>query len=170
LSPLEAAPGDVQVRRADLSDTGVLSELGRALERHEAAAPTFWLHELGDFGERLRRPGNAAWLAVVDGKAVGFLAVEPGDDCECALLSDARTVNISGAYTVEAWRGMGAAASLLDHALAWAQSQGYERCSVDFESMNSLAARFWMRWFEPVSYSLVRSIDERCTIVRTRVQ
>lgn len=27
--------------------------------------------------------------------------------------------------------------------------------------MNYLAARFWMRHFQPVSYALVRQIDER---------
>jgi hypothetical protein len=46
------------------------------------------------------------------------MALEPGEDCECALLRDARTVNISGAFTIEARRGRGVAALLLDHALA----------------------------------------------------
>jgi GNAT superfamily N-acetyltransferase len=87
--------------------------------------------------------------------------LEPGEACECALLSDTKTVNISGAFTIEAARGRGVAALLLDHALAWARARGCERCSVDFETMNTLAARFWMRWFEPVSFSLVRSLDER---------
>jgi GNAT superfamily N-acetyltransferase len=161
LIPLAGGHADVEVRQASLQDARELTELGRALERHVAAAPTFWLHELGDFGETLGEPGNAAWLAIEAGSVLGFLAVEPGDACECALLRDPKTVNISGAFTIEARRGIGAAASLLDHALAWARAQGYARCSVDFESMNTLAARFWMRWFEPVSYSLIRNIDER---------
>jgi GNAT superfamily N-acetyltransferase len=164
--PLEEFQAQVEVRQASGQDAGVLTELGRALERHEAAAPTFWLHELGDFGKTLGEPGHAAWLALDAGGVVGFLALEPGDDCDCALLSDPGTVNISGAYILEARRGRGAAAALLDHALAWARAQGYARCAVDFESMNTLAARFWSRWFEPVSYSLVRSIDRRIVLDR----
>lgn len=170
LAPLERGNVDIEVRQAGFQDARVLSELGRALERHEAAAPTFWIHELEDFGKKLSEPGNAAWLACEGGQVLGFIALEPGDACECAILQDARTVNISGAFTIEAARGKGAATLLLDHALAWARSQGYERCSVDFESMNTLAARFWMRWFEPVSYSLLRSIDERSTVNRSRSQ
>ena len=170
LTPLERGNVDIEVRQASFQDATILSELGRALEQHEAAAPTFWIHELQDFGEKLSEPGNAAWLAVDGGQVLGFMALEPGDDCECALLRDAKTVNILGAFTIQAARGKGAATSLLDHALAWARLQGYERCSVDFESMNTLAARFWMRWFEPVSYSLLRSLDERITVNRLRSQ
>ena len=164
LTPLERSDVGIEVRRAGLQDARIVTDLGRALERHEAAAPTFWMHELGDFGETLGQPGNAAWLAFEGGQVLGFIALEPGEACECALLRDTGTVNISGAFTVEAMRGKGVAASLLDHALAWARSQGYERCAVDFESMNTLAARFWVRWFEPVSYSLVRSIDKRTPV------
>jgi GNAT superfamily N-acetyltransferase len=170
LTPLESDQAKVEMHQASIQDTMVLSELGRALERHEASAPTFWIHELDDFGKKMGEPGNVAWLAVEGGQVLGFLALEPGDDCECALLRDAKTVNISGAFTIEAARRKGAATSLLDQALAWARLQGYERCSVDFESMNTLAARFWLRWFKPVSYSLVRNIDERSTFHRSRSQ
>ena len=170
LTPLDKDHVEAEVRQAGLQDARVLSELGRALERHEAAAPTFWIHELQDFGEMLSEPGNAAWLAVDGGQVLGFMAMEPGDDCECALLRDAKTVNILGAFTIQAARGKGAATSLLDHALAWARLQGYERCSVDFELMNTLATRFWMRWFVPVSYSLTRSVDERSTVNRSHSQ
>jgi GNAT superfamily N-acetyltransferase len=161
LTPLVGVDLNVEVRQASLQDAAELSRLGRALERHEASAPTFWLHELQDFGDALSEPGHAAWLAFDGGQVVGFIALEPGDDCECELLQDPGTVNISGAFTIEPARGKGAAASLLHHALAWARAQGYRRCAVDFEAMNTLAARFWLRWFQPVSYSLVRSIDER---------
>jgi hypothetical protein len=49
----------------------------------------------------------------------------------------------------------------LNRSLEWARSEGYERCAVDFEPMNVLAARFWLRYFSPVCYSLVRHVDER---------
>jgi GNAT superfamily N-acetyltransferase len=168
LTPLDVDHGNVEVRRADLQDAGILSELGQALERHEAAAPTFWLHDLGDFGETLGQPGKAAWLAYKGDQILGFLAIEPGDSCESALLQDPKTVNISGTYTIEARRGKGAATALLDQALAWARAQGYQRCSVDFESMNTLAAHFWMHWFEPVSFSLIRNLDMRTTSDRSQ--
>ena len=161
LTSIRAGSAGVEVRQATAQDARELCELGRALERHVAVAPTFWLHELEDFGERLNNPGNMAWLAHEAGKTVGFIALEPGEECDCALLRDEKTTHISGAFTVEAARGRGVAAALLDQALTWARAQGYARCAVDFESANSLATRFWMRWFEPVSFSLERRIDER---------
>jgi hypothetical protein len=50
---------------------------------------------------------------------------------------------------------------LLNGSLEWARAEGYERCAVDFEPMNSLAARFWPKYFQPVCYSLMRKVDER---------
>jgi hypothetical protein len=49
--------------------------------------------------------------------------------------------------------------ALLNHLLAWAGSAGYERCAVDFETQNVAGARFWLKYFRPVCYSLVRSIE-----------
>ena len=43
LTPLDKDHVEAEVRQAGLQDARVLSELGRALERHEAAAPTFWI-------------------------------------------------------------------------------------------------------------------------------
>jgi GNAT superfamily N-acetyltransferase len=65
------------------------------------------------------------------------------------------------AFTKASARSKGVATALLNRSLEWARSQGYERCAVDFETMNFLASRFWLKWFEPVCYSLVRCVDER---------
>jgi hypothetical protein len=36
------------------------------------------------------------------------------------------------------------------------RAQGFERCSVDFESFNPGAACFWMKYIDPVVYSFMR--------------
>jgi GNAT superfamily N-acetyltransferase len=167
LTLVEGGNVNAEVRQATSQEAQELTNLGRALERHMVTAPTFWLHELQDFGEWVSEPGNAAWLAYEAGQAVGFIALEPGSNCDCLLLRDDKTINICGAFTREVARNQGVATALLNLALAWAQAQGYARCAVDFESMNTLAARFWTRWFEPVSYSQMRRIDERITVGRS---
>jgi GNAT superfamily N-acetyltransferase len=58
-------------------------------------------------------------------------------------------------------RGQGIAAALLNRSLEWARAGGFQRCAVDFEPMNILAARFWTRHFAPVCYAFVRQVDER---------
>jgi hypothetical protein len=50
---------------------------------------------------------------------------------------------------------------LLDQALMSARALGYERCAVPFEPMNILGTRFWLKFFKPVCFSIVRYIDER---------
>jgi len=54
------------------------------------------------------------------------------------------------------YRGRGAAPALLDAALRDYAARGFERCAVDFESFNPEAASFWVNYFKPVCYSLMR--------------
>jgi GNAT superfamily N-acetyltransferase len=161
LKPVTSQPNRPVISRAGLEDLADLMEMGRALERHVYNAPTFWLHEMENYPEWIKIDQNAAWLAYVEEKCVGFIAFEPGISCECLLLRHESTIRIIGAFTIPQARGQGIATALLSQGLSWAQSQGYTRCAVDFESMNTLARRYWTRWFDPVIYSVLRCVDER---------
>ena len=58
-------------------------------------------------------------------------------------------------------RSGGLATALLQHVVDWAAEQGAARISVDFETQNIDGARFWLRHFQPVAYSLLRQVDDR---------
>lgn len=161
LKPVEGGAEEVEIRQASLNDIGEATRLGEALEKHLAAAPTFWVHPHQDYAEWLEDPRHALWLACEDGEVIAFMGLEGGHSEGCEIVQDEKTVSISSAFTKEDARGRGVATALLNRCLAWGQSEGYERCAVDFEAMNRLAARYWMKWFEPVCYSLMRCIDER---------
>jgi GNAT superfamily N-acetyltransferase len=161
IEPTTIEVDGIMLRKAGTEDVEIVSSLDRALERHMSESPTFWIHDLEDYEEWLKEPGNVAWLAYQGNRAVGYMALEPGDNCECAFLQDKKTVNIAGAFTLESERNRGVAAVILNQSLRWAQAEDYVRCAVDFEAMNVLASRFWIRWFKPVSYSWIRWIDER---------
>jgi GNAT superfamily N-acetyltransferase len=161
LKPVEGGAVKVDIRRASVQDAGKVMALAAALERHVAAAPVFWIHELACGEDWLSQPENALWLAYKGEEAVGFVGLEPGHGDGCAILQDEETVGILGAFTQVTTRGRGIATALLNRALEWAQAQGYARCAVDFETMNVPAVRFWIKRFEPVCYSLLRCIDER---------
>ena len=92
------------------------------------------------------------------------MALEPGNQRACLVIQDEKTISITSAFTSEAARGAGIATALLNRSLEWARTEGYERCAVDFEPMNSLAARFWPKYFRPVCYSLMRKVDERISV------
>jgi GNAT superfamily N-acetyltransferase len=158
---VEGIPANVQVRQASVENAGEVGELVAGLRRYMAAAPTFWIHEMEDSEKWLAKPGHVAWLAYEAGEPVGCMGLEAGHVGGCEVLQDEKTISVENAYTVERIRGNGVGTTLLNRALQWAKGQGFARVAVDFESMNILATRFWMKWFEPVCYSLIRSIDER---------
>lgn len=162
LSPLDGAEQGVDIRRAGVDDLALVLPLIEALRRHVASAPVFWASDpRHDYRGWLESPQNALWLAVADGQAVGGMGVTPANPQACTIIRDPGTCSIVNAYVREEARGQGIATALLDRALRWAHEQGYERCAVDFESANVLAARFWLRWFEPVCFTVMRCIDER---------
>jgi len=156
---------DVEIRRAGVEDTDVILSLCHGQERYMAASPTFMaLVELTgeeDCRNLLTDPGVATWLASYEGEAVSRLRIGPSHEGAAYVISDEKTASITAAFTREHVRGLGIAASLLKHSLAWASSAGYERCAVDFEPENVLGRSFWLRHFEPVCYALVRHVDVR---------
>jgi GNAT superfamily N-acetyltransferase len=165
LQPVSGRADGVDVRRAGPSDLQQVTDLIEALRQHMAAAPTF-LHQEDSVGieenaEYLADPAHAVWLAYQGTEAVACMGQGPANPKACTLIEDEGTTSIVSAYTRRSARGSGVATALLNQVLAWARAEGYERCAVDWEPMNVLATRFWTRHFQPVSYALVRHVDER---------
>ncbi len=164
LAPIGGDLPPVEIRRAGPADWADALALWRGLKSHLAAAPTFLVDALDleqeEFAARLSDPRHALWLAVQGGHAVASLGIGPANDGACTIIRDEATASIYSAFTRQDARGTGIASALLDRALAWARDEGYQRCSVDFETMNTLAAHFWPRHFRPVCYSLGRVVNE----------
>lgn len=163
LTPLgAAAPPGLEIVRATPGDADRLVPLLHALSRHLADAPIFVAPDdperADDLAAWLASPDHALWFAHRDGRPVAFLRGQTADNEQRHVISGADGVAISGAYTDPAWRGAGVGSALLDCLLAWARERGGSRCSVDFESQNIEADRFWRRHFTPVCYSLLRRI------------
>jgi GNAT superfamily N-acetyltransferase len=161
LNPVEGLTAQVEVRQAGMEDVATVSFFVQALEQHMTSAPIFWIHDMGDCREWLNDPAQAVWLAHAGQEAMGCMAIGPANSDACAIIQDNQTASITMAFTRESARNKGVARALLNRSLEWARSRGYERCAVDFETMNFLASRFWRKCFEPVCYSLTRHIDER---------
>lgn len=165
LEGVAGQPVDLEIRRADLHDVGQVMALTEALCRYLAAPPTFLAYVdtegRADRERWLADPANALWLACRGSQAVAFMRQGPANPDACDSIQDEGTSSIVGAFTLPRERGRGVATALLNRALEWARAEGYERCAVDFEPMNVLAARFWMRHFELVCCALVRQVDPR---------
>jgi GNAT superfamily N-acetyltransferase len=168
--PVEAAPlpPDVGVHRADEEDVALVVDMRRRLSLYHTGSPIFapYLWNDADLrgltAEQLRDPAQLALLAVRDGRTLGvMLFAEPPP--RAAMVSPERCIHLNEAYIVPEARAAGVGSLLLDGALAWLRNDGYEFCTVGWETANVLGARFWQRGngFRPLYYRLVRQLDAR---------
>jgi GNAT superfamily N-acetyltransferase len=165
LAPLNQDAVDAQICRGSLADVDAIVRLVTALDAHLAAPPIFlWSDDpldVNDLRRELADPRMAYWLAWRNGRPIAYLRQGPASQDACDIIVDEGTTSIIGAYTEPDARRAGVASALLDRALAWGREQGYTRCAVDFETMNVPGARFWLRYFQPITVALCRMIDDR---------
>ena len=154
---------DVTIRTATRDDIEMFTSLHNALARFLAGSPIFFAmtekRERDYHKKWLSEPLHKVWLASINEQVVAYMKICPLN--EDYMITDKKTAWIQGAFTHEPLRDKGIGTALLKQALKWAQSEGFARCAVDFESENVLASRFWLRYFTPVCYSLARHIDKR---------
>jgi len=56
---------------------------------------------------------------------------------------------------------MGIATLLLNEIFKRAKKDDMTICCVDFESQNSEGRRFWLKYFSPICYTMMRKVDDR---------
>ena len=152
-------PVDYRVRPAAVADAPALASLDLEHRRHYAQPPVLMPLRPADdsraWADFLDEPGGSAWLAEDDRGPFGFIRFDRVFGGADALESTDGSF-ISGAYVQAARRGRGAASAILDAALRHQARAGLRTCAVDFETFNPEATAFWLRYFTPVCYSLVR--------------
>jgi len=164
LKPIQDTTADVQIKRATSADLAQVIELQDALWQYMKGSPIFLFSEKRErayYEEWLGNPGKVVWLAYSNDEPVAFMRLGPADEDVCTIIVDEKTTSIYAAFTKEKVRSAGIATALLDHALKSARQSGYKRCAVPFEPMNLLGSRFWLKYFKPVCYSLLRIVDDR---------
>jgi len=164
LEPVAKSGLEIQVIQATAENHQDLIMLNQELRDYMTSSPIFFIPDtLSDeyLLEWLENPIKDVWMAYQDQEPIAFIRSGPANGDVCTIIFDEKTTSIYGAYTREARRRQDVGTSLLAKMLDSALKKGYSRCAVDFETMNLLATRFWLRHFTPVCYSLVRYIDQR---------
>jgi GNAT superfamily N-acetyltransferase len=158
----------VGIHRADTEDLALVVDLRRRLSLFHSGPPIFapYLWSDADLrgltAEQLRDPAQLVLLAVRDRETLGvMLFAEPPP--RAAMVSPERCVHLNEAYIRPGARSSGVGSLLLDAALAWLRNDGYEFCTVGWETANLQGARFWRHasGFRPLYYRLVRTLDTR---------
>lgn len=165
LQPIKSTNTQIYIRRASTENLEQVMELHEGLVQYAKESPDFFIGEKLNkeyFEEWLGDSDKVIWLACMNETPVSFIRIGPANDDVSTIIIDEKTTSIYGAFTQESMRGKDIATTLLAHAIASARRSSYIRCAVDFETMNLLGTRFWLRHdFKPVCLSLLRYIDER---------
>jgi GNAT superfamily N-acetyltransferase len=165
INPLALTPpASIHIRKAALSDLEALCALEIEHGRHYTEPPVLMSvyepRSAAMLEAFLSEPHASLWLALDGSAAVGYMRFEPSGGSGVAVVDAPDQIANTGAFIRPAYRGRKVASALLDAALRDYAAQGFTRCSVDFESFNPEAVNFWLRFFEPVCFSLTR-IPER---------
>ena len=166
---------DVDIRAAGSEDVNVLLELARTLGLHHLDSPMFMYwpvlpeHDAmasGFFSALLEDEGNPHFVAYRNGAPVGLTSFLKQGFTPPHMSLEGNIYLFMGIVEPEAQDG-GVGRALLDHGMAWARGEGYERCTLHVLSANYSGEPFWFaNGFEPVEYSLERHLDERVAWAR----
>ncbi len=165
LTPLEIVlPTDLTIRAASPEDVEALRTLELEHWQHYVQPPILmdayspW--ETPAIARFLDDPKNSIWLAMDSETCMGYMRFEPNSEGAAAIVDGPDKIAITAAFVRPAFRGRKAAAAMLESGIRHYTAQGLTRCSVDFESFNPEAASFWLKYFEPVCFSVLR-VPER---------
>ncbi len=162
-----AIPPGFSLRKAAPDDADKLAELESEHTHHYERSPVFMVpfspYDAGGFRQYLAEPDQHAWLAVKGEEPAGYIRFEAKTFGAAEIVSGPGSTAITAAYVRPTYRGQGLSSALLEASQAYFSSQGIGCCSVDFESFNPEAAVFWMRYFEPACFSMVR-VPEKISV------
>jgi len=150
----------LDLRKAVPADAKSLTELDQEHWSHYSSSPIFMTPRQGKSPDEnlefLSCSKNSVWVALDGEEIIGFIRYEGYDFDSAAILESEDGITITGAYVRPAYRGQKVAVALLDAALRDYRARGLKYCAVNFESFNPEAASFWLKYFEPVCFSLLR--------------
>jgi GNAT superfamily N-acetyltransferase len=120
-----------------------------------------------EYKERFFGKGVKTFVAEKNGSIISCIRAVV-DEGNCLKVDASGTLGINFGYTVENQRRNGTASMVLNELLKWGRANGMQRCTVDFETQNREGREFWLKYFKPVCYSIMRKVDDRIKIKTRR--
>lgn len=136
--------------------------LENLLDQSYIASPFFMFREQrtkAAFLEEYEHFHSIYFTASHHGRPVAFLRAEL--DGETFVCGAPGYLHVKGAYCLPEHRGKGLNQKLLSLLVRKLRDQGYSSLGVDFESMNPSGQKFWLKYFDAYTHSVVRRIDEK---------
>jgi GNAT superfamily N-acetyltransferase len=159
---LELQPQNgIQFKELPKAEVIQIREMRQMLSQHLGNSPCFMHSTKEEFAGWLSRAetrNTRLFVALEGEKPVAFMEVSGSGENFVTEVSDMR--NICGAFCIPEYRGKNIFQSLLNFTILNLKAEGYKRLGVDFESFNSTANAFWLKYFTAYTSSVVRRIDE----------
>lgn len=160
--PLQAPPPGFQLRELKGEERELSYPLHLLLDEHMAKSPTFIRRaspSREEFLRGLQESGDRCFAALSGNRAAALFRISLGGG-ETLVSDMPKTCHILHTCCLPEYRGTGLSRSLLGLILHTLRGEGIERLSVDFESINPAASRFWQKYFAAYTHSVTRRIDE----------
>jgi len=157
-------PGAMAIRTAVRDDLdAAIMPLASVIWEHQAGAAAFTgLHApsadeiRSSWAESFDVPDDALFLAELNDGVAGMLLLEA---TQPDVGVGERTVGLAVCAVAPEARGHGVGTALVEHALGWAEGEGYETVITDWRVPNLLSSRFWpARGFRPTFHRLHRML------------
>lgn len=136
-----------------------IRELQNGLLSHLRKTPVF-LPYLMETEETFARIKDKTYFAALkDNRVIAYIRLQ--ENARTFVACDEGTINISGAFMYPEFRGSSIYSQLLMYLILALKQEGRKRISVDFETYNPNAMRFWTKNFTPYTTTLTRKVEPR---------
>jgi hypothetical protein len=156
---------EYKIESANKSHVLQLKEFAMLIDEHLESAPIFLKRNRKKIAdeqiiENFLSKDKITLIATQNGEIVSCLRGVKNSG-NVSILDYKGTFGINFGYTKIGYRKTGIASILLQEILKIAKKEECSFCSVDFESQNIEGRNFWLKYFEPIVYSMIRKVDDR---------
>ncbi len=148
------------IRKAALADLELIENLDQEHWQYYSQPPTLMVPHAPRSKEQLAAiiscSQSSIWTATCGNLLCGMMSFEAESEGATMLVNPDTNIAISSAYVRPTFRRRNLAVAILQAALQYYSRLGFQTCSVNFESVNPLAAAFWLKYFRPVCHSVMR--------------
>lgn len=156
---------DIVFKRSTIDD---IDEIEKILDEHcdyMSSSPVFLKTDKSDNRKGLEEiygsEKEILWKAMSGRDTLGIMKTVDGGGEGSLTVKDENNLGIGSTHVKEKFQNMGVGKFMIKNIFDYAKENNYKKLSVDFESFNVQARKFWLKYFEPVCFSMMRRIDDR---------
>jgi ribosomal protein S18 acetylase RimI-like enzyme len=157
---LVATPKGLNFRPITRADHTILQDQLTAFLHYLSASPVYQIVDRKPY-EQMQRKMKLGFVVERDNQVIASVQAVEAPDRGSVLLEDGETLGVFMIFTHMGHRESGIGDFLIKRLIREASEAGYKRVSVTVRTANRRGRRFFLRYFDPISYELIRHFDER---------